>query len=142
MATEHREHTEIVEGDGYARRRRVVEQKTDTRQVIVSRFAKFLWLVAALITGLITFRFLLKLIGANAATPFVDFVYSLTDVLVAPFNGIVTSPTFSNGGIVEIGALFAIIVYLLAFWAVVRLFRILFAASRSRRRVVTVERDS
>ena len=141
MSVEHQEHVKVVEDGDYARRQHVVETTPDTRAVIVARVTRLLWFIAAVIVGLITFRFGLKLIAANPDNGFVAFMYGLTDIFVAPFISIVGTPAFNNGSIIEIASLFAIVVYLLAAWALITLFRILFAGAYSSRRVTTFERE-
>lgn len=139
---ERKERVQVVQDGDYTRRQRVVEYVPEARQVIVSRVSKLLWLIAAVLTGIITFRFVLKLLAANPENGFVDFIYTVTDVLVAPFNSIITSPTFDNGAIIDMASLFAIIVYVLATWALVALFRILFAGTKASRRTTTIEHQS
>jgi uncharacterized protein YggT (Ycf19 family) len=132
MAQQQREHVQVVEGDGYAQRRRVVESAPTTRSVLVSRISALIWLFAALIVTVLAFRFVLVLIDANPA-PFVDFIYSLSNPFVAPFAGIVTSPG------IDVGALIAMVVYTLAAWLLVTLFRLLFADTNRVRKVTTVD---
>jgi len=141
MSIEHQERVQVIRDGDYARRQKVVEVAPDTRTVLVSRITKLLWLITAIIVGLITFRFGLKLIGANPANGFVAFMYSLTDFFVVPFNTILGTPAFSNGSILDSASLFAIVVYLLVAWALVTLFRILFAGTGSTRHVSTYERE-
>lgn len=142
MATERREHIETVRDGDYAQRRKVVEYAPQTRQVIVSRVNKFIWLMTAVITGLLMFRFVMKLIAANAANTFVDLMYKITDVMVAPFNGIIASPAANNGSIVDTAALFAMVVYVLVAWVLVMLIRILFSSTKRARHVTTIESES
>jgi uncharacterized protein YggT (Ycf19 family) len=141
MTIERQERVQEVRDGDYARRQRVVETTPDTRSVVVSRVTQLLWLITAIIVGLITFRFGLKLIGANPVNGFVSVMYSITDFFVGPFNTIVGTPAFNNGSILDTASLFAIVVYLLAAWGLVTLFRILFAPSGGTRRVSTFERD-
>lgn len=142
MATERREHVETVRDGDYAQRRRVVEYAPETRQVIVSRVNKFIWLVTAVIVGLLAFRFVLKLIAANAANTFTDLIYKITDVMVAPFNGIVANPATNGGSVVDTAALFAAVVYILAAWVLVMFIRILFSSAKRARHVTTIESES
>lgn len=60
---------------------------------------------------LIALRILLKFLGANSATPFVSWVYETSRPLLAPFLGMFPSPIITGGFVVEISALFALIVY-------------------------------
>lgn len=142
MASERKEQVRVVKDGGYERRQRVVEVAPSTQDVLVARISKLLWLLAAIVTALLAFRFGLKLIAANPANGFVNFMYSITDVLVAPFNGIVNTPAYTGGTIIDIAALIAMLVYILAAWALVALIRILFTSTQRRRRVTTVERDT
>lgn len=68
-------------------------------------------LVFGSILGLIFLRIFLKMFGANASTPFVNWVYETSAPLLAPFLGMFPSPTLSKGFVIEISALFGIFVY-------------------------------
>lgn len=139
---ERKERVQVVQDGDYARRQRVVEYVPEARQVIVSRVSKLLWLITAVITGIITFRFVLKLLAANPQNGFVDLIYSITDVLVAPFATIINTPAFDGGSIFDVASIFAIVVYVLLAWVLVSLFRILFAGTKGTRRTTTIERQS
>src|SRR5690606_28586111 len=119
MATERKEQVKVVKDAGFERRQRVVEYAPETRTVILSRVSKLLWLLTIIGSGLLGFRFGLKLIASNPINGFVNFIYSITDVLVAPFNGIVNTPAANNGAQVDVAALIAIVVYILATWALI-----------------------
>lgn len=140
MATEHKQRTRIVRTRNSVQRQRVDEYTPTTRSIVVSRITQLLWLIAAVIVSLIAVRFALMLLGANPANGFASFIMSVTNVLVAPFIGITATPAFTGGSQVDIAALIAIVVYLLATWVIVTLFRIIFADTNSVRHVSTVER--
>lgn len=142
MTLERNEHVEVIKDGGYARRQRVVEYKPETRQILVSRISKLVWFITTVLTGLIAFRFGLKMLAANPANGFTDAIYKITDALVAPFVGIVGTPTFGQGAIVDIPSIFAIVVYILITAAFITLFRIVFSGTNGTRRVSTVERQS
>jgi hypothetical protein len=60
----------------------------------------------------------LRLLGANPFTPIVDFLYTITDVMMAPFQGIFSNVSLRSGGIFDVVAItsmigYPIIVYLL-----------------------------
>ena len=141
MAMEHKEHVEEISDGNYARRERVLEVAPETRQVLVSRISRLMWLITMIIAGLLAFRFILLLIGANPGTSFVAFIYDITQVLIAPFAGIVASPALDGTSMMDVASLFAIAVYAIATWALVELFRILFSGTRSTRHVSTIERQ-
>ncbi len=141
MANESREEVRVRRNDDFEVKERVVEQSPSTRQIVVSRSAKFIWLVFGIIIGLIAIRVVLKLIAANAVNAFASFIYSITDVFLAPFFGLTATPATSTGMVLEIPALIAMVVYALLAFVLVRLLYILFADTSRRRRVQTVERE-
>lgn len=63
------------------------------------------------VEGLLALRILLKLLGANPFTPFVVWVYQTSKPLLTPFEGIFPSATTRGGFVLEISALFALLVY-------------------------------
>ena len=108
--------------------------------MLVSRISNLLWLVTAVLTGLISLRFVMRLLGANPANQFVEGIVNFTDIFVGPFNGIFGTPTLSNNAVFDTAALLAIVVYIFAAWAIITLFRILFASTNASRSVSSVER--
>lgn len=72
-------------------------------------------LIFGIIFVLIGLRVLLLLLGANAGNAIVDFIYGITEPLVAPFRGIfsfdVVKPTGSS--ILDVAALVAIVGWVL-----------------------------
>lgn len=141
MATERKEEVRVIRDGNYARRQRVVEYTPSTRDVIVTRLTQFLILAVAIVIGLIGFRFILMLIGANPANEFVNGLYNFTDTLVSPFLGIVSTPDVTTGGVVDSASLFAIVVYFFATWMLIALLNIVFGTSKSHRRTTTIERE-
>lgn len=75
---------------------------------------------------LLAFRFFLRLLAANPASPFVQFVYRVTEPFVYPFRGIFP-PVATKGSVLEWSVLMAMIVYAIVAWAIVRLIWILSA---------------
>lgn len=67
--------------------------------------------IFAFIEFVIGLRVILKLFGANTAAPFVQWVYETSAPLLAPFQGMFPSPRLTGGFIIEISALFALLVY-------------------------------
>lgn len=85
-----------------------------------------MWLLT-LVSGLILFRFALKLFGANPDNPFADFIYSASYPLVAPFLTLFGYNPSLGRSVLEFPDLFALAAYALAFWAISSLARIVFA---------------
>jgi uncharacterized protein YggT (Ycf19 family) len=78
-------------------------------------FKRYIFTVSDLIIGLIEFlltlRLLLKLLGASASAPFVQWIYATTSPLLAPFEGMFPTSTLPVGFILEVSTLFALISY-------------------------------
>ncbi len=84
------------------------------------RGTQIVWYVLALMETFLVFRFVLKLLAANAAAGFTNFVYVATYIFVAPFNS-VFQITQVDGSIFEWTTLLAMLVYMLVAWAIVKL---------------------
>ena len=98
---------------------------------VVSRFSparrayETIYVIFAIVVGAIFIRVLLKVLGANTAVAFTQFMYGVTDPLLAPFRGVL--PTFGSGRmILETSSLFAILIYGLIGLALARLLALMF----------------
>lgn len=129
----------VVEDGSYVQRRRVTEVAPPTSQVLLARTKMFIWLVTGIVVAIIAFRFVLLLIGANPGSGFVDFVYNVSGFFVGPFLNITGNPTY-QGAVFEVASLFAMVVYPLIAWVLIRLLYILFKAPPGAREVETYER--
>lgn len=78
---------------------------------------RIIWFLAFVLEMFIGFRIFLKVIGANPQAGFASFVYALTAPFLAPFAGLVSSPS-AHGSILEITSVIALLVYFLFFWLV------------------------
>ena len=98
----------------------------ERRQVVQFKAHQIVYYVLALLETLLAFRFFLYLFGASSVSGFVSFVYSVSDVFMAPFAGIF--PTFVEGeAVFEWPVLVAMFVYALIAWGIVALIRIIVA---------------
>jgi YggT family protein len=82
------------------------------------------WFIEAVIVTLLGLRFFLRLFGANPSNGFVDFIYNVSYPFVAPFLGMFNYDDNLANGRVEIETIFAIIVYALFAWLLVKLLTI------------------
>lgn len=109
-----------------------VEQQTKQIHTETSADSKtvaqnIVWFVLGLIETLLLLRFILKLTGANPASGFVDFVYSVSGVLSAPFDnifGVTSAAAGSVQSVFEPSILVAALVYALIAWGIVKLLTI------------------
>jgi YggT family protein len=83
------------------------------------RVAQIIWLFFGIVEGLIGLRVLLKLIGANPANDFANFVYNAAALFLAPFFGLIGSPS-AGDMVLEIPSLVAMLVYALLGWMILR----------------------
>ena len=126
------EHSVAVMSDPYAQRRGVA-----------SKVSQAIYLIFGIVEALLVFRFLLKLLGANAEAGFASLIYRISTSLVAPFVGLFGTSQL-NGMVLELEALVAIVVYGLVGWGFAKLVWLLLGETRSgvRTRSRTVDTDS
>ncbi len=113
-----------VDQDGAA-----VQQQTKRVQTNASTSPKLtavngVWYVLGLIEILLAFRFILKLFGANSGSGFVSFIYSVTNILTAPFDsifGVTRPPAGEVNSVFEPSIIVAGIVYAVVAWGIVKL---------------------
>jgi preprotein translocase subunit SecF len=80
--------------------------------------------VLGLIEILLAFRFAFKLLGANPNSGFVDFIYTITGALLAPFVGIFRSGStegIETQSVLEPATLIAMAVYAVLGWGIAKL---------------------
>jgi uncharacterized protein YggT (Ycf19 family) len=56
-------------------------------------------------------RVLFLILNANPTAPFVNWIYRTSDTILSPFRGIFTAQSISLGHILDITALFAMLMY-------------------------------
>ena len=88
-----------------------------------------------IIMGVIGFflglRIIFRLFAANPSTPFVSWIYSVSDYLVSPFQGIFPSPQIETGSVFDVAALIAFIAYALAIYLITALVDAIFRGFHS-----------
>ena len=84
------------------------------------RGVQLVWYLVGILEALLAFRFVLKLMGANPAAGFTNFVYSLSEPFVAPFINVFRIPRV-EGSVLEWTTLLAMLVYFLIALAIVKL---------------------
>lgn len=89
---------------------------------------RIVYYVLGVLEVLLAFRLIFKLLGANPTSPFVSFIYTLTQIFIYPFTGIF--PTAATKGletqaILESTTIIAMIVYAVIAWGIVRLIGIM-----------------
>ncbi|KGK87814.1 hypothetical protein DP73_13985 [Desulfosporosinus sp. HMP52] len=82
---------------------------------------------------LFAFRLVFKLLGANPKSPFVSFIYSVSQAFLVPFNGIFPSAVtkgIETQSILEPTTIIAMIVYAIIAWGIVKLIEISKSSSK------------
>jgi len=87
------------------------------------------WLLLSIFEALLALRFVLKLIGANPASPFAVALYGFTGLFLYPFAGLIGTPAMGDM-VLEISTLIAMAVYALIAWAVERIIFVIFYRPR------------
>jgi uncharacterized protein YggT (Ycf19 family) len=89
------------------------------------RAMDLVYLIFGVIDGLLLIRVVFKLLGANTTAGFTQWIYGVTDVLMAPFRNLL--PTIgTEHSQLEMSVVVAILVYALIAWAMARLMAIIF----------------
>ena len=137
-----REHESYVDpaGNRVENRTEVYEDANQRRantRYWITRITYFVLGVLEVILGL---RFIFRLLGANGYNSFISFLYGLSHVFVAPFNGIFNDQTLGSVSVFEVSTLIAMLLYALIAWGIVSLGRVAYAPVVSGRRSVNSTR--
>lgn len=90
------------------------------------------------VESLLFLRFVLRLFGANAASWFVDFIYSISAFFKKPFNNIFENIKLQENMILEVDTIIAMIVYSLLGWLIISVF-IIPLSKRIKEEVIDIE---
>jgi len=85
---------------------------------------KVIYYVLGFLEILLAFRFVFKLLGANPGSSFVAFIYSITQIFMAPFTAIFRAAVtqgIETKAVLEPSTIIAMIVYALIAWGIVKL---------------------
>jgi hypothetical protein len=96
------------------------------RALLLAKSYQIIWLLVGILEGLFGLRFLLKLIAANPGNAFAQLVYGLTDLFLAPFFSLTSTPE-AGGMVLEVPTIIAMMVYALAGWTLIHTLRVLFS---------------
>lgn len=100
-------------------------QKVYETKKTIFRTYQIIWYVLSLIEILLTFRVILKILGANIGTAFVSLLYIITDPLALPFSGIFRVTYITTGAYFEWSTLVGMVVYLLIAYGLVHLMQLM-----------------
>ena len=115
-------HTTDTATDAGATSRQTVTERSSVPSSVVAQ--RIVWYVIGVIVAFLALRLLLQILGAQQGNAFVDFVYSVSAVFAAPFFGMFSYEPSYGVSSFEVSTLVAIVIYLLAGWAIAQLFTI------------------
>jgi len=95
-------------------------QKVYEKKKTIFRLYQVIWYIVAVVELLLAFRMTFKVLAANPFSGFAGLVYTLTNPLVFPFNGIL-APGVSGNSVFEWSTIIAGFVYFLVAIGLVQL---------------------
>lgn len=101
-----------------------IVKKNEKESLVVK---KAIYYILGLLEVDLAFRLVFKLLGANPASGFVSFIYTTTQIFLAPFNAIFRSAEtqgIETSAVLEPSVIIAMIVYALIAWGIVKLITI------------------
>jgi len=131
VSVDRREETVVTQQPGFAATEQTVTDVAAERRMNIFQITRLIWTILAVIEILLGVRFMLKLIGANAASGFGSFIYGVTGIFVAPFTGLLSFWS-SGDSILEVTTLVAMAIYALVFWGIVRIMGMVLERSGAR----------
>ena len=124
---EHREHYEVDEHT----EKQIEENRVAERENQIGRINGIIWLLFGVLEALIGLRVILKIIAANPENSFAHFIYTTSRLFLAPFFGLVGEPT-SDGSVLEVTSLVAMLFYLLVGLGITRLIYLIMMPTQVR----------
>ncbi len=110
----------VVMGEaGLEHREQIVQDVAAEQMLNRLRVSQLIWLFFGIVEGLIGLRVLLKAMGANPDNAFAGFVYNAAALFLAPFFGLIGSPS-AGSMVLEVPSLIGMLVYALLGWVIVR----------------------
>ncbi len=84
------------------------------------RGTQIVWYILGLVEVLLAFRFVLKLLGANAGAGFTSFIYTVTAPFASPFVSVFRASK-AQGNVFEWTTLLAMLVYYVVAWGIIKM---------------------
>jgi len=103
------------------------QRKSKKKENKISKTEKVIYYILGVLEVLFAFRFVFKILGANTESTFVSFIYSTSNLLLAPFTGIfrmAVSEGIETKSFLEPTLIIGMVVYALLAWGIVKLIQI------------------
>jgi len=134
VAVDRREEIVVTQQPGYEATEQVTRDVAAERRMGLFQFTRIIWSILSLLEILLGLRFVLKLIAANPDSGFAALIYGITNPFIGPFASLIGTPTYGPM-ILEVTTLFAMVIYGLIFWGIVKMIDIV--TDRPSARIVT-----
>ncbi len=129
-------------GNQVESRQEIFEDKNQSRANARYWVTTITYFILGVLEVILLLRLIFRLLGANQDNGFISFLYNLSYVFVAPFNGIFNTPPLGRGAVFELSTVIAMLVYALIAWGIVSLGRVVFSSTLpSRQSNVTTRRS-
>lgn len=129
------ESREVVRGSGrLATEPGHAERRVSWGASPLANWVNAIYIVLAVVDGLLAIRFVLKLLAANPDAGFARLIDGVTAPMMAPFVGLLGNPATSGGNQFEVTSLAAMAVYALVAWLLTRIARLAFNRTTTRSR--------
>jgi uncharacterized protein YggT (Ycf19 family) len=99
------------------------------QRIFTFKATQLVWLLFGILEAMIALRVVLKLIGANPASPIAALIYGFTGIFLFPFTGLTATPA-AGGMVFEFSSIIAMAVYGLVAWALERTIWVIFYRPR------------
>lgn len=141
---EESQHTNYVDpaGNRFSNRIAVYQDTNRERANRRSWVTTIISFLLGVLEMILVLRFVFRLLGANQDNSFILSLYHLSQVFIAPFNGIFNDQTLGASSVFELSTLTAMLVFALLAWGLVALSRVIFAPNDSGRQQVTTTQRS
>lgn len=102
------------------------------RAATVARTKQIIYFVFGIISILLLLRFIFFALGASEASPFVNFIYSVSRPFALPFQGMFAEPTVGSS-VLEWASLVGIAIYTLISYGLARIVDLVYSPARAVR---------
>lgn len=96
-----------------------------TIKFAIGKLNDYLQWFLMVLEAILLIRFVLKMLGADPTNLFANFIFTLTYVLLLPFENIIPPIVIHTNQAIEFSTIFAAVIYFLIFFALKRFLRIL-----------------
>ena len=159
MAYERREETVSTAGGAHERTEHVVEAAPAAPRAAVDqasavaydpyaekragsyKMVQTVYLIFGVMIALIAIRFVLQALGADPRAGFAQFIFAMTNWLVAPFHGLFGAPA-AGAAVLDTAAIVAMVVYALLAWVIAKALWLMFGETRSATKTAATSVDT